>query len=81
MKALAGGKDGFVYLSRVLTVLLQTLLQDQIAEVGYYTVISCMFVVYSKLLPRGAMDDLMHYCTSASCNSASGRPRHLRVIV
>ena len=33
MKALATGKDGFVYLSRVLTVLLQTLLQDGIAEV------------------------------------------------
>ena len=33
MKALATGKDGFIYLSRVVTVLLQTLLQDQIAEV------------------------------------------------
>ena len=36
MKALASGKDGFVYLSRTLTVLLQTLLQDQIAEVFLY---------------------------------------------
>ena len=36
-----------------------------------------------KLLPLSPMDDLMHYRTrpSASCNSASGRPRHLRVIV
>lgn len=32
MKALVSGKDGFTYLSRVLTVLLQTLLQDQLAE-------------------------------------------------
>ncbi|XP_005096072.1 tyrosine-protein kinase BAZ1B [Aplysia californica] len=32
MKALVGGSTGFTYLSRVLTVLLQTLLQDQIAE-------------------------------------------------
>ncbi|XP_060562617.1 LOW QUALITY PROTEIN: tyrosine-protein kinase BAZ1B-like [Ruditapes philippinarum] len=32
MKALASGKDGFTYLCRTLTVLLQTLLQDQIAE-------------------------------------------------
>ena len=36
-----------------------------------------------KLLPLGTVDNLMHYCTqpSASCNSASGRPRHLGVIV
>jgi hypothetical protein len=33
MKALAGGSQGFAYLSRVLSVLLQTLLQDEIAEV------------------------------------------------
>ena len=33
MKALTSHKDGFTYLSRVLVVLLQTLLQDQIAEV------------------------------------------------
>ena len=31
-----------------------------------------------KLLPLGTVDDLM---SSASCNSASGRPRHLGVIV
>ena len=37
---------------------------------------ACMFVVKSKLLPRP--DALLH---SASCKSASGRPRHLRVIV
>ena len=34
MKALANGPQGFAYLSRVLGVLLQTLLQDEIAEVG-----------------------------------------------
>ncbi|XP_055899439.1 tyrosine-protein kinase BAZ1B-like [Biomphalaria glabrata] len=34
MKALVGGSSGFAYLSRVLNVLLQTLLQDQIAK-GY----------------------------------------------
>lgn len=34
MKALAGGANGFAYLSRVLGTLLQTLLQDEIAE-GY----------------------------------------------
>lgn len=32
MKALVGGASGFTYLSRVLNVLLQTLLQDQIAK-------------------------------------------------
>ncbi|KAH3882244.1 tyrosine-protein kinase BAZ1B-like [Dreissena polymorpha] len=32
MKALASGKEGFGYLARVVTVMLQTLLQDQIAE-------------------------------------------------
>ena len=34
-----------------------------------------------ELLPLGTVDDLMQYCTrfSASCNRASGRPRHLRV--
>ena len=35
MKALAGGSGGFAYLSRVLGVLLQTLLQDEIAEVSF----------------------------------------------
>ena len=33
MKALVGGASGFTYLSRVLNVLLQTLLQDEIAKV------------------------------------------------
>ena len=48
-----------------------------------YTVISCLFVVLSKLLPRGTVDDLMHHCTrpKAECNSASGRPRYRGVIV
>ena len=34
--------------------------------------------IKSKLLPRGAVDDLMHYCArpKAECNSASGRPRY-----
>lgn len=32
MKALCSGKEGFLYISRVLVVLLQTLLQDQISE-------------------------------------------------
>ncbi|XP_055996600.1 tyrosine-protein kinase BAZ1B-like isoform X2 [Ostrea edulis] len=32
MKALCNGKEGFLYISRVLVVLLQTLLQDQISE-------------------------------------------------
>ena len=36
-----------------------------------------------KLLPLGTVDDLIHYYTrpSASCNSASGRPRNLGLIV
>uniref|UniRef100_A0A667YNJ2 Tyrosine-protein kinase BAZ1B n=1 Tax=Myripristis murdjan TaxID=586833 RepID=A0A667YNJ2_9TELE len=34
MEALAGDKSGFLYLNRVLVVLLQTLLQDELAE-GY----------------------------------------------
>ena len=46
-------------------------------------VLSCQFVVLSKLLPRGAVDDLMHYCMrpKAECNSASGGPRYRGVIV
>ena len=33
-----------------------------------------------KLLPRGVVDDLMHYCTrtKAEYNSSSGRPTHPR---
>ena len=36
-----------------------------------------------KLLPLDTMDDLMHFCTrpKAWCNSASGHPGHLGVIV
>ena len=36
-----------------------------------------------QLLPKGAVDDLMHFCTrpKAKCNSASGRPRYRGVIV
>ena len=33
MKALASGEEGFAFLGEVLTLLLQTLLQDAIAEV------------------------------------------------
>ena len=49
----------------------------------HYTVISCLFVVQSKLLSRGTVDDLMHYCTrpKAECNSALGCPRFRGVIV
>ena len=36
-----------------------------------------------KLLPLDTMGDLMHHCTrlNASCNSQSGRPQHLEVLV
>ena len=36
-----------------------------------------------KLFPLGTVDDLMHHCTRPStlCDSASGRPRHLGVMV
>ena len=67
-----------------LSILLTSCLTAIINHViKYYTVISCLFVVWSKLLPRGAVDDLMHYCTrpKAECNSASGRPRYRGVIV
>ena len=39
MKALGSGKDGYVYLTRTVTVLLQTLLQDEIAEVRMFAVL------------------------------------------
>jgi len=39
MKALGSGKDGYVYLTRTVTVLLQTLLQDEIAEVRIFAVL------------------------------------------
>ena len=42
MKALAGGAQGFAYLSRVLSVLLQTLLQDEIAEVSRWLFLKTM---------------------------------------
>ena len=37
----------------------------------------------SGILPRGDVDDLIHYCTrpKAECNSASGRPGYREVIV
>ena len=52
-------------------------------HVAYFRVISCLFVVKSKLLTRGAVGDLMHYCRrlKAECNSASGRPRYRGIIV
>ena len=48
MKAVTTGKDGFVYLSRILTILLQTLLQDQIAEVGKLILILGFSLVREK---------------------------------
>ena len=47
-----------------------------------YSYFMPVFVIV-HLLPRGAVDDLMHYCTrpKAKCNSASGRPRYRGVIV
>ena len=44
----------------------------------------CLITLYistlgnNKLLPLGAVDDLMHYCMRpvASCNSAPGRSRY-----
>ena len=36
----------------------------------YHTVISYLVVVKSKLLNRGAVDDLMHYCTRLSERSS-----------
>ena len=35
-------------------------------NVEWYTVISCLFVVLSKLLPQSAVDGLMHYCIRSS---------------
>ena len=59
-----------------------TLLSISSNGLGNKTFISCLFLVKSKLLPLGTVDDLMHYCTrpSALCNSASGRPWHLFVV-
>lgn len=34
MKALVSGNDGFSYISQILVILLQTLLQDEISEVS-----------------------------------------------
>ena len=41
----------------------------------------CFSIV--KTIIRGAVDDLMHYCTrqKAECNSASGRPQYRGVMV
>jgi len=44
MKALVSGQEGFAYLSNVLCVLLQTLLQDKLAEAS-----SLHFVNYSSI--------------------------------
>ena len=59
MKALAGGAQGFAYLSRVLSVLLQTLLQDEIAEVSPFSTrlnikYSCLMVREQTLLRDGS---------------------------
>ena len=58
----------------------ETLLSISSNELGNKT---SYFMPVVKLLPLGTVNDLMHYCTppSALCNSASGRPRHLGVIV
>lgn len=42
IKSLTDGKDGFLYLSRTVTVLLQTLLQDEIAEVKLISIYSIL---------------------------------------
>ena len=74
----------------VLTVLMVGI-STQALENKYTGTSSC--IVYSffmpvcsivkTITPRFAVDDLKHYCTrpSASCNSASGRPRYRGVIV
>lgn len=45
MKALSSGKEGFTYLSRVVVILLQTLLQDQISEVSSHTLSAFWFPI------------------------------------
>ena len=61
----------------------QKLLTVIVFDLVYTIVISCLFEVKSKLIPRGAVDDLVHYCArpKAECNSASGRPLYQGVIV
>ena len=49
---------------------------------GKMVVVRFLFFL-SGILPRGDVDDLIHYCTrpKAECNSASGRPGYREVIV
>ena len=60
-----------------------TLLSMSSNGLGNKTVFFMSVCSIVKQLPLGTIDDLMHYCTwpSALCNSASGHPRHPRVIV
>ena len=60
----------------VVTDVVMTLLfpaESVIYVWSLYTVMSCLFEVKSQFLPRGALDDLMHYCArpKAEGNSAS----------
>ena len=41
---------------------------------GNKTVILCLFVALSKLLPLSTVDDLMHYCTRPNPRAYRGRP-------
>ena len=61
----------------------ETLLSISSNGLGNKIVISCLFVEKSNYYPSVPWTTRLHYCTrpSASCNSASGRPRHLGVIV
>ena len=43
----------------------------------WYTVISFLFVVLSKLLPCGAVDDLMHYCIFCDSNKFDMQHDHV----
>jgi len=45
MKALVSGGDGFKFLSKVLIIMLQTLLQDRIAEVEHSICQSCLLLI------------------------------------
>ncbi|XP_021346334.1 tyrosine-protein kinase BAZ1B-like isoform X2 [Mizuhopecten yessoensis] len=69
MKALSCGTDGFTYLSRALVVLLQTLLQDEIAEdyqeirvpLSDIPVNACTASELTRLCLRRQDDDNDHY--------------------
>lgn len=48
MAALVAGKEGFTYLSNILCILLQTLLQDKLAEVS-----TTCYITTFKITVRG----------------------------